>query len=161
MRVLTRYETQLLEAIAARIFPTTNTPGATEAGAATYIARALAEAYRPLLRRYRRGLRELDLHARANLKRPFLELSAPEQDVVLGGLEAGSAGPTAADFFQLVRDHVLEGIFGEPSYGGNRDLIGWRLVGFPGQQHGYPDPFIDRVVDIPPATAGSLPAEEG
>ena len=40
----------------------------------------------------------------------------------------------AAEFFETVRYHVLEGVFCEPQYGGNRDMIGWRLVNFPGQQ---------------------------
>lgn len=118
-----------------------------------YIDRALAGAYRPLLPRYRRGLREIDRHARTNQGRPFDELGEPEQDSILTQLEAGTLlGPRhGAEFFQILRRHVLEGIFGEPHYGGNRDLIGWRLVGFPGQQYGYSDPFINRVVDIPPA----------
>jgi gluconate 2-dehydrogenase gamma chain len=36
-----------------------------------------------------------------------------------------------------VREHTVEGFFCDPAYGGNRDAVGWRLVGFPGAQWGY------------------------
>ena len=146
-------EVQLVEAIAARIFPTTDTPGAVEAGAVTYIDRALAEAYRPLLPRYRRGLRELDHYAESTAGQPFMALGEVQQDAILADLEAGKV-PGGAEFFQMVRRHILEGVFGEPQYGGNRDLVGWRLVGFPGQQHGYADPYINRIIDVAPVAAG-------
>ncbi len=50
----------------------------------------------------------------------------------------------AAEFFETVRYHVLEGVFCEPQYGGNRDMIGWRLVDFPGQQFGYADAYVNK-----------------
>ena len=148
-----------MEAIAGRIFPTTDTPGAVEAGALNYIDRALAGAYRHLLPQYRRGLRALERHAKAKFRASFLNLSASQQDAVLDELEAGEIKGlrNGEDFFELLRSHVLEGVFGEPSYGGNRDLIGWRLVGFPGQQFGYPDPYINRVVDLPPVACDGMP----
>jgi gluconate 2-dehydrogenase gamma chain len=152
----------LLQAIAARIFPTTNTPGAIEAGAVDYVERAIAGPYRALRGDYRRGLRQLDLCAEATLGRPFVSLSAAEQDDLLAKIESGAA-PQVEDgpqWFEMVRDHVLEGVFGEPAYGGNRDLIGWRLVGFPGHQFGYPDPYINRVVDLPPIAVDGPPVRE-
>ncbi len=149
MLALTAREAQILAAVADRIFPPTDTPGAVEAGAVTYVDRALAQAYRPLLPRYRRGLRDLDRYAEKTAGRPFPALGEGEQDALLADLEAGRV-PGGAEFFQLVRQHVLEGVFCEPEYGGNRDLQGWRVVGFPGQQHGYADPHINRPVDIPP-----------
>jgi gluconate 2-dehydrogenase gamma chain len=39
--------------------------------------------------------------------------------------------------FAVIREHTIEGYFGDPVYGGNRDAVGWRLVGFPGAQWGY------------------------
>ena len=60
-----------------------------------------------------------------------------------------------------MRAHVLEGVFGEPNYGGNKDLIGWRLVGFPGQQYGYPDAYINRVVDMEPIACEGTPKKPG
>jgi len=154
--VLTAREAALLEALADRVFPTTDTPGAVEAGAVAYVDTALAEAYRDHLPRYRRGLREIERYARERKGRPFRELGPAEQDELLRDLEAGNATTVhrGAAFFELVRDHILEGIFGDPQYGGNHDLIGWQLVGFPGQRTGYPDAYINRVVDLPPVASG-------
>ena len=61
----------------------------------------------------------------------------------------------AADFFEILRCHVLEGVFCEPQYGGNRDMIGWRLVNFPGQQFGYADAYINKRVDLEPVSVNS------
>ena len=40
-------------------------------------------------------------------------------------------------FFAVIREHTFEGLFCDPVYGGNRDAVGWKLVGFPGVQWGY------------------------
>lgn len=162
LRALTRSEARLLDAIASRIFPTTDTPGAREAGAICYIDHALADAYRDLLPRYRRGLRALNRYTREKHGQAFPALSESQQDVVITDLEAGRVAgvPNGGEFFELVRCHVLEGVFGEPGYGGNREMVGWRLVGFPGQQFGYPDPYINRVVDLPPVAADEPGKEE-
>ncbi len=159
---LSRPQARLLEAVAARIFPTTDTPGAIEAGAVAYIDQALGGSYRPLLPRYRRGLRELDRYTRSTFGKLFVALSESQQDTILSDLEAGKVLEVrdGAEFFELLRSHVMEGIFGEPSYGGNRDLVGWRLVGFPGQRFGYPDAYIDRVVDLPPVAVDGMSKPE-
>jgi gluconate 2-dehydrogenase gamma chain len=149
----------LLEAISARILPTTHTPGAVEAGAAHYVNFALGGAYRSWLARYQRGLSELQRHCRSGHGMPFEDLGEDRQDTVLSALQAGAIGEIdgGADLFELVRRHVLEGVFCEPNYGGNRDLVGWALVGFPGQRYGYPDPYIDRVIDLPPIAVEGPP----
>ena len=156
---LTPSEFKVLEAMAGRILPATDTPGAIEAGAAYYIDQALADPYKPQLLRYRRGLGELERYCATKYDASFVVLSEAQQDAVLEDVEAGrvtdvQSGP---QFFELVRRHVLEGVFCEPYYGGNRDLIGWRLVGFPGQRYGYPDPYINRVVDLPPIAVNGPP----
>ena len=152
--ILTRRERRILEAVADRIFPATDTPGAVEAGAVNYIEQALAGDYAPVLRLYRSGLRALDRHGRRRFSVNFSALDDPQKDAILQDFEAGKVPDCkkAAEFFETVRYHVLEGVFGEPDYGGNRDLIGWRLVGFPGQQFGYAEAYINERVDIPPAT---------
>ena len=37
-----------------------------------------------------------------------------------------------AGFFNTVRTHTIEGTFSDPYYGGNRDFVGWALLGYPG-----------------------------
>jgi gluconate 2-dehydrogenase gamma chain len=39
--------------------------------------------------------------------------------------------------FAVIREHTVEGYFCDPIYGGNRNTVGWKLVGFPGAQWGY------------------------
>jgi gluconate 2-dehydrogenase gamma chain len=147
-------ERRLLEAIADRIFPVTDTPGAAEIGAVTYIEIALAGAYAALMPLYRAGLRAADRHAMDKFKAEFQTLSSEQQDAVLKDFESGAVPEfkRAADFFETLRYHVLEGVFCEPQYGGNKDMVGWRLVGFPGQQFGYADPYINKRVDLEPVT---------
>jgi gluconate 2-dehydrogenase gamma chain len=153
--VLTVDETTALSAMADRIFPKTDTPGAVEIGALRYIEVALAGDYAPLLPLYRIGLRFIDRHAKTKFSRPFHSLTDAQKDAVLIDFESGAATgfAKAAEFFETVRYHILEGVFCEPQYGGNRDLIGWRLVNFPGQQFGYADAYVNQRVDLEPVAA--------
>ncbi len=163
LRALTAHQARLIDAIAARIFPTTDTPGAVEAGAVFYVDRALADAYPELLPFYSRGLRAVDQYAKKQFGGSFLKISGDQRDVVLRDFEAGPVDgfAKAGEFFETARNYILEGVFGEPKYGGNRDMIGWRLVGFPGQQYGYPDPYINKVVDMEPVACDGPPKKPG
>jgi gluconate 2-dehydrogenase gamma chain len=113
-------------------------PGAREAGVLNYIDLALAGAYSDQQDFYRRGLAALDTYCRATNGKPFVELTAAQQDDVIAALEGGKAThftwPSAQAFFNTVRTHTMEGLFADPVYGGNKDFAGWRLVGFPGAQ---------------------------
>lgn len=147
-------ESEILTAIAGRIFPRTDTPGAVEIGAVNYIEIALAGDYATLVPCYKRGLRAVNRHAKRRFGTNFSALPETQQDVVLGDFAAGSVASftAAAEFFEVVRNHVLEGVFCEPHYGGNKNMTGWRLVNFPGQQFGYPDPYINKRVDLEPVS---------
>lgn len=133
---LTTGQSQILEAIAARLIPSDeNGPGALEAGAARYIDRALGGAFAELQSLYAAGLDAVEAHVRGTAGQPFAELDAGAQDAVLGDLEQNLAEgfqPDAASFFDMVLQHTIEGTFADPSYGGNRDFIGWEMLGYPG-----------------------------
>jgi gluconate 2-dehydrogenase gamma chain len=160
--VLTPDEVETLAAIADRIFPQTDTPGAVEIGALEYIDIALAGDYAALTPLYREGLRFLDRLARKQFDKTFADLADEHKDALLVDFEAGevSGFKRAGEFFETVRYHVLEGIFCEPQYGGNKDMVGWRLVDFPGQQFGYTDAYINRRVDLEPIAVENKKAEE-
>jgi gluconate 2-dehydrogenase gamma chain len=152
------HEARTVDALAARVIPgDAGDPGAREAGVVVYIDRSLAGAYQDLQKLYQSGLRELDQLSRERHGAPFAELSESQQDAVLTeidvvaeqlptehGAEPGDS-PTVADarqarlsyLFAVVREHVLQGFFCDPVYGGNRDTVGWKLVGFPGAHWGY------------------------
>jgi gluconate 2-dehydrogenase gamma chain len=111
---------------------------------------------------YRRGLRAIERCAKAKFRRAFCLLSEAQKDEVLVDFETGAVPgfKLAVDFFEMVRCHVLEGVFCEPEYGGNRDMIGWRLVDFPGQQFGYADAYIDKRVNLEPVAVDSSKPQE-
>jgi gluconate 2-dehydrogenase gamma chain len=96
---------------------------------------------------YRAGLRSLAEHVKANFAgASFAALSPQDQDSVLAGLEKGSIelkGVSSADFFNLLLQNTQEGYFADPIYGGNRDMAGWKLVGFPGTRYDYRD-WVER-----------------
>src|SRR4051812_45448809 len=133
---LTAAESDLLEAIVARLIPTdANGPGATEARAAHYIDRALGGALASSRPAYTSGLAALDRYARSSRGKAFTELSATDQDSVLIDVETGAAtgfSGSSAQFFALVLTHTHQGTFGDPYYGGNANFIGWDLIGYPG-----------------------------
>jgi gluconate 2-dehydrogenase subunit 3-like protein len=133
---LTAAESDLLEAIVARLIPTdAHGPGAAEARAAHYIDRALGGALASSRQSYTSGLAALDRYSRSSRGKPFTELSTTDQDSVLIDVETGAAtgftGSSAA-FFNLVLNHTHQGTFGDPYYGGNANFVGWDLIGYPG-----------------------------
>ena len=128
LETLTQAEAGTLEAITARLIPTdANGPGAAEARAASYIDRALGGALADFRDVYRSGLASVDAYAQSSKGAPFAQLGAADQDAVLGDLERN-----AAPFFSLVLAHTVQGTFGDPFYGGNRNFAGWDLIGYPG-----------------------------
>jgi gluconate 2-dehydrogenase gamma chain len=132
----TAAESDLLEAICARIIPTdANGPGAREARAAHYIDRALAGALSASRPAYTAGLASLDRYSRSSRGAPFTELSTRDQDSLLIDVETGAAtgfAGGAGAFFAMVRSHTLQGTFGDPYYGGNANFVGWDLIAYPG-----------------------------
>lgn len=134
--VLTSAERQCLEAAVSRIIPAgSDGPGALEAGCAVYIESALGDAYQSLRKKYSSGLAALDARAISSGAKSFAALTSMEQDKILSDFEQniGVAGHSDnSAFFELVREHTLEGMFGDPSYGGNANFAGWELIGYPG-----------------------------
>jgi gluconate 2-dehydrogenase gamma chain len=134
--VLTNTERETLEAIVSRIIPAdANGPGALQSGCARYIESSLGDAYRSLKDSYISGLAALHSSAKSSGVESFAALAPAEQDKILTEFEqntpVGNYRETAA-FFELVRTHTLEGMFGDPAYGGNANFAGWDLIRYPG-----------------------------
>ena len=135
-------EADTLDALVARIVPGGDgDPGAREMGVVTYIDRALSGPYAQYQRAYRTAIRALNAHAVREDDAPFAKLSTDAQDAIVTRLEAGDVpgidDAGGRNLFIMVWAHTVEGMFGDPAYGGNRDAAGWRLVGFPGAHYGY------------------------
>jgi gluconate 2-dehydrogenase gamma chain len=78
-----------------------------------------------------------DLDAR---RTPFHAMSADNQDAYLKSLEAGAHdldGVPSSVFFDALWQMTVEGFFSDPVYGGNRDMVAWRMIGFPGAYADY------------------------
>jgi len=131
-------ELRVLDAITARLIPTDEMgPGAREALVSRYIGRALQGDYAAHLEEYRRGLAATDSYSTARFGRGFTDLTDVEQDAVLAAIERNEASqfePSSGVFFARVRQHTIEGMFGDPSWGGNADKAGWSLIGYSGPQ---------------------------
>ena len=142
LRFFTEGEALIIAVAAGRIFPSDESgPGAKEAGAAIYIDRQLAGPYGRDAHRYTQGpfeeeaAREFGYQGKATPREIYREglkglagfqrLSAEEQDGALRRIETSI-------FFSLLRQHTIEGMFSDPLHGGNVDMVGWQLIGFPG-----------------------------
>ncbi len=176
-------EAAVIEAAVDRLIPPDDRgPGGKDAGCAVFIDRQLAGPYGhagglymkpPFMpgvatqgyqssagpaARYRAALTALIDHVKATFSgKSFAEIAPADQDKLLSGLESGSIAlkdVKSAEFFALLLQNTQEGFFADPIYGGNRDMAGWKLVGFPGARYDYRD-WVERhneVYPLPPVS---------
>ena len=177
LRFFTEAEALIVAAAAARIFPTDESgPGAHEAGVVIYIDRQLAGPYgrdrfrytQPPFEEaspefgyqgketprqiYREGLKSLQ---------GFDSLSSEEQDKALHAIES-------SHFFSLLRQNTIEGMYCDPLHGGNVDMVGWQLIGFPGPRMSntdevdkfYGEPFRPKPASLAQVTGAKPHAQE-
>lgn len=122
-------------AMSARIIPTTDTPGASEAGVIHFFDQAFADAKNGGLAEARTGLADFNASlAESGHAGRFDELEEAVQDEFLRSQEQGN-------FFAMVREMTIFGFFSMSSYGGNRDHVGWDLIGFAGHHGAWTYPF--------------------
>ncbi len=132
---LTRPEAADVEAISAQVIPSDGTPGAREAGVVFFIDRALATFFSPIANDFRAQLTEFQTTCLAHhpASESFAALSPEQQIEFLGTVEH-------TPFFARMRLLTILGMFAMPAYGGNRDGVGWKLLGFE-DQHVFEPPF--------------------
>lgn len=133
--VLSPGEALDFEAIAARIIPATDTPGAREAGVVWFFDKGFGSFMQSALEPARAGLLELNAEAAARYPghRRFAELDDDRQDELLAAREE-------SPFFGMMHFLTVAGFFGMSSYGGNRGQVGWKLLGLDGG-HAWQPPF--------------------
>lgn len=131
---LTEEEANEFDAIAARIMPTTETPGAREAGVIYFIDTVLGDRREEILEILKTGLRELQTNVVLEYDVAyFYLLQEIQQDQILSSIED-------TDFFRTLRYLTVSGMFALPEYGGNRDLVGYQVIAFE-DQHAWAPPF--------------------
>jgi gluconate 2-dehydrogenase gamma chain len=123
---------RILEAFLNGLVPSDeNGPGAVECGATNYIDLSLADYLAAEKTTFLDGLAAVDAFARTSQGAPFADLSPEKRDAVLTAIDTNQA-PNLRGFFNRVRRLTLEGMFGDPSYGGNKNFAGWDLIRYPG-----------------------------
>ena len=150
--VLTPDQARELDAITACIIPTTDTPGAREAGVVFFIDRALKTFASEDLPRYRQGLADFQKLTADTFPgvRSFSAASPEQQQKILTQLFAETDSqksasrlglpPGATDFLQTIRFHTIFGFLVDPEGGGNRDFVGWKAIGRD-PAHSFSPPF--------------------
>jgi gluconate 2-dehydrogenase gamma chain len=121
---LSEDQARTLAAICDQIIPADDFPSASQAGVLTYIDRQLMRHYRRHRDAYRRGLEEAESMSRERF-RQALDRVPPQQQFEL----VSALAEEKPLFFGLVRNHTLEGYYGSPRHGGNRDAVSWRMLG--------------------------------
>jgi gluconate 2-dehydrogenase gamma chain len=168
----TAEEGAAVEALVDRLIPPDpQTPGGKDAGCAVFIDRQLAGPYGTAERwymrgpfvdgtpqqgnqspltpaaRYRQALAALDKHCRtAYAGKSFAQLPDSEKDKLLSGLDKGEVqleGANGRAFFELLLQNTQEGFFADPVYGGNRNMVAWKMIGYPGARYDYRD-WVER-----------------
>jgi hypothetical protein len=130
--VFTAEQRRVLSAFVDRLIPKDELgPSATECGVPNYIDSCLADFLAAEKPSFLQSLAAVDVYARSSQGAQLAELSVEKQDAVLTAIDNNQA-PTLKAFFNRVRRLTLEGMFGDPSYGGNKNFAGWDLIRYPG-----------------------------
>ena len=164
---LTATEVAFLSAVADAMIPADDlSPSGTDCGVVTYIDRQLAGAYGAGAKMYRMGpfrrgkpeqgyqlaltpreyfaagIEAANDWTRKTYGKEFDRLSPAERTAALRQMDEGKAKFehfSATGFFNRVHGIVMEGFFSDPMYGGNRNMAGWKMLGFPGLPATYAD----------------------
>jgi gluconate 2-dehydrogenase gamma chain len=159
-------EAAAVEAFVDRLIPADDlSPGGKDSGCAVFIDRQLAGPYGRFdgyymsgpfqkgtkqqgpqssvtpAQHYRTALSALDTACRDKFGgKAFVGLTDAQKDEVIGGLENGSFklnGTDGQDFFKLILKDTQNGFLADPVYGGNKNLVAWKMIGFPGTHYDY------------------------
>jgi gluconate 2-dehydrogenase gamma chain len=134
-RFLNEGEITLLDAVVEQLIPTDDFPGGRWANVSNFIDKQLDTYYRKHQTAYREGLAALQETVVRMEGKEFEELSYADQTAILEKMEAGEftgdywKNHPAANFFDMVRQHSLQGYYGSPAHGGNRDYVSYRMMG--------------------------------
>ena len=170
-RFFTAEEAADVVAFGAQIIPTDDTPGATEAHAVYFIDHALVEFAPGDQTRVRAAIHALNdlAHQSGHASTQFSQLSSADQleltknfqssfTAVNGGYDPSNNGMNSSgnNYFELLRTYIITGFLSDPDLGGNKDMIGWKVIGFDGNSaHQPPFGYYDAEL-----LKSQVPAEE-
>jgi gluconate 2-dehydrogenase gamma chain len=131
----TKNDIKLLEAIAEQIIPTDEWPGGRDAGVANFIDIQLNGPLHRFRKDYRIGLNALENTCQNKFHKKFEKLSWDSQTAVLLDMEAGKLDGDvwkkgfSEYFFELLRSNCMQGYYGSPRHGGNKNFISYKMIG--------------------------------
>ena len=133
-RFITEQESILLDALVEQIIPTDEWLGGRDAGVTNFIDKQLTGPYARYQEIYRRGLMAIQETCKVKFQKRFEELSFDGQTLFLKAMEAGEMEGINwkkgfdRQFFGLIRDHSLQGFYGSPRHGGNKNNISYKMI---------------------------------
>lgn len=134
-RFFTRDQARTIDAWTECLIPADDMPGASQAQVVRYMDLQLTRRFRKLQEPYQRAAEAINTAAARAHSKPFADLTLDQQTALLQAIEKGQGdkaiwgndGGKAA--FDMVLNHTMQGFFGNPRHGGNRDYASWRLIG--------------------------------
>jgi len=123
---LTGEEARTLDAICDQLIPADQDPGAAATGAVVFIDRQLAGPYARYRPAYRDGLARTAALSHKMFGKPLNQLAGEQRLAVVTRLETD-----ARPFFEMALAHTMQGFYGSPRHGGNRDYASWRMLRVP------------------------------
>lgn len=131
---LTAGQAETLAAMVDVIVPADEYPNGTEAGVLNYFGTHFAGDLAGQLAHYRLGLDTVEAEAHARYGSPLSAMPVDDRHRLMQVIESGEVRASwpvdPRVFFDAVVGHVMEGYYGDPSNGGNRDAVSWRMIGF-------------------------------
>lgn len=133
-RFFTPDEALCIIAFCEQIIPKDQSPGATDAGVIHYIDRQLSGVFYYDQENYRIGIKNIQDYCGKNNGKKFESLGFDEQIKFLKMMESNQIGESdwtngkCSDFFNLVRSHTMQGFYGSPIHGGNKDFMSFEML---------------------------------
>lgn len=127
-------EGRCIGAICERFIPEDEYPGAVEAGAVRYIDKLLYQRFPELAGAYKEGISSLRRYCSDTYKSPFEQLSKEQQTDVLLQMEKNGlpadywSGVSQTAFFEMALKHTMQGYYGSPRHGGNKEYVSYRMM---------------------------------
>jgi len=136
LETFSREEARIVEALCDQVIPADDSPGAKQAGVLYYIDRQLAGPLQRFQPAYHEGLSRLRDACHDRTGRDFPDLPFPEQTKFLEDMETGHE-ERLISFWRMVIDHTMQGFYGSPAHGGNKNEVSWDMLGIRDVMEGH------------------------
>lgn len=133
-RSFTLEESECLGAICEQLIPTDDFLGAKDAGVVNFIDKLLYQRFPELKSGYKNGIHSLEAYCKETFHVSFVELEWEQQYLILQQMEKGELPESywskisQRSFFDMVLRNTMQGYYGPPRHGGNKDYVSYRMM---------------------------------